>query len=156
MIFWFLSILLLWSLLLAYFYYSLTLSVKWIPVFQHTLHYLWLLFSSSHVRMWELDHKEDCTLKNWCFQTVVLEKTLECPLDCKKSKPINPKGNKHWIWKDWCWSSNTLATWCEELTLEKILMLGKIESKRRRGWQRMRWLDGITDSVDRIWANSGT
>ena len=53
-------------------------------------------------------------------------------------------------WKDWCWSwnSNTLATWCEELTsLEKTLMLGKIES-RRRGWQKMRWLDGITSSMD--------
>ena len=54
-------------------------------------------------------------------------------------------------WKDWCWSwnSNTLAIWCEELTpLEKTLMLGKIEGRRRRGWQRMKWLDGITDSMD--------
>ena len=56
-------------------------------------------------------------------------------------------------WKDWCWSwnSNTLATWCEELMwkiLEKTLMLGKTEVGRRRGWQRMRWLDGITDSMD--------
>ena len=49
--------------------------------------------------------------------------------------------------KDWFWSqnSNTLATWCEELTLENILMLGKIEGRRRRGWQRIRWLDGITN-----------
>ena len=54
-------------------------------------------------------------------------------------------------WKDWCWSwnSNTLAIWCEELTpLEKTLMLGKIEGRRGRGWQRMKWLDGITDSMD--------
>ena len=54
-------------------------------------------------------------------------------------------------WKDWCWSwsSNNLPTWYEELTpLEKTLMLGKIEGRRRRGWQRMRWLDGITDSMD--------
>ena len=53
-------------------------------------------------------------------------------------------------WKDWCWSwnSNTLATWCEELTQLKRLMLGKVEGRRRRGQQRMRWLDGITDSVD--------
>ena len=54
-------------------------------------------FSSSHVRMWELDHKESWALKNWCFWTVVLEKTLESPLDCKKIKPVNPKGNKSWI-----------------------------------------------------------
>ena len=52
-------------------------------------------------------------------------------------------------WKDWCWSSNTLVTWCEEPThLEKTLMLGKIEGRRRRGRQRIRWLDGIIDSVD--------
>ena len=53
-------------------------------------------------------------------------------------------------WKDscWGWNSNTLATLCEELTFEKTLMLGKIESRRRRGWQMMRWLDGITDSMD--------
>ena len=53
-------------------------------------------------------------------------------------------------WKDWCWSwnSNTLATWCEELSLEMTLMLGKIEGGKRRGRQRMRWLDGITDSMD--------
>ena len=53
-------------------------------------------FSSSHVQMWELDHKENWVLKNWCFQIVVLEKTLESPLDCK-IKPVNPKGNQSWI-----------------------------------------------------------
>ena len=51
-------------------------------------------FSSSHVWMWELDHKEGCAPKNWCFWTVVLEKTLESPLDCKEIKPVNPKGNQ--------------------------------------------------------------
>ena len=79
-------------------------------------------FSSSHVWMWELDisHKESWAPKNWCFWTVVLEKTLESPLDCKEIQPVNPKGKSvldvHW--KDWCWSwnSNTLATWWEELT----------------------------------------
>ena len=54
-------------------------------------------FSSSHVRMWELDHKEGWALKNWCFWAVVLEKTLESPLDCKEIQPVNPKGNQSWI-----------------------------------------------------------
>ena len=54
-------------------------------------------FSSGHVCTWELDHKESWVLKNWYFWTVVLEKTLESPLDCKESKPVNPKGNKSWI-----------------------------------------------------------
>ena len=73
--------------------------------------------------MWESDHKEGWMPKNWCFWALVLEKTLESPLDYKKVKPVNPKGNQSWIfnWKDWCWSwnSNTLATWCEELTYLK-------------------------------------
>ena len=54
-------------------------------------------FSSSHVWMWELDHKEGWAPKNWCFWTVVLEKTLESPLDCKEIQPVNPKGNQPWI-----------------------------------------------------------
>ena len=54
-------------------------------------------FSSSHVQMWELDHKEGWALKNWCFRIVVLEKTRESPLDCKEIKPVNPKGNQPWI-----------------------------------------------------------
>ena len=54
-------------------------------------------FSSSHVQMWELDHKEGWALKNWCFHTVVLEKTLESPLDCKEIQPVHPKGNQPWI-----------------------------------------------------------
>ena len=109
-------------------------------------------FSSSHAQMWELDHKEDWAQKNWCFWTVVLEKTLESSLDCKGinqsiQKEISPECSL----KDWCWSwnSNTLATWCKVLTsFEKTLMLGKTEGRRRRGWQRMRWLDGITDLMD--------
>ena len=81
-------------------------------------------FSNNHVRMWELDHKESSVWKNWCFWTVVLEKTLESPLDSKKIQPVHPKRksvlNIHW--KDWCWSwnSNTLATWGEEPTHWKI------------------------------------
>ena len=54
-------------------------------------------FSSSHVQMWELNHKEGWALKNWCFQIVVLEKTLESPWDCKEIKPVSPKGNQPWI-----------------------------------------------------------
>ena len=54
-------------------------------------------FSSGHVWMWQLDHKESWVLKNWCFWTVVLEKMLESPLDCKEIQPVNPKGNQSWI-----------------------------------------------------------
>ena len=74
--------------------------------------------SSSHVGMWELDYKESWVLKNWCFQTVVLEKTLKRPLDSKEIKPVNPKGNLVLHWKDWCWrrSSSTLAIECKEPT----------------------------------------
>ena len=77
-------------------------------------------FSCSHVWMWELVHKEGWMPKNWCFWFVVLEKTLESPLDCKEIKPVNPeeKPALNILWMDWCWSwsSNTLATWCEEST----------------------------------------
>ena len=101
-------------------------------------------FSSSHVRMWGLDHKEGWAPKNWCFLTVVLEKTLERPLDSKQiKKEINPQS------LDWCWSSNTLAHLMQRAnSMEKTLMLRKIEGRRRRGHQRMRWLDGIIDSID--------
>ena len=102
--------------------------------------------------MWELDYKESWAPKNWCFWTVVLEKTLESPLDCKEIQPVNLKGNQSWIFIGrtnaklklqyfgyLMWRSNSL---------EKTLMPGKIEGRRRRGQQRTRWLDGITDSMD--------
>ena len=57
-------------------------------------------FSSSHVWMWELNYKENCAPKNWCFWTVVLKKTLESPLDCKEIQPVNPEGNQSWIFTD--------------------------------------------------------
>ena len=108
-------------------------------------------FSSSHVWMWELDCEESWVLKNWCFWTVVLEKTLESLLDCKDTQPVNPKGNQSWIFTgrtDAEAETPILGHLMRKTdTLEKTLMLGKIEG-RRRGWQRMRWLDGITDSVD--------
>ena len=91
-------------------------------------------------------------LKNWCFWIVVLEKTFESPLDCKEIKPVHPNGNQSWMFigsTNAEAETNTLATWCKEL-LGKDLgkELGKIEGKRRRRWQRMRWLDGITSSTD--------
>ena len=61
-------------------------------------------FSSSHVQMWELDHKEGWVPKNWCFWTVVLEEMLESPLDCKEIQPVHPKGDQTSHWKDWWWS----------------------------------------------------
>ena len=109
-------------------------------------------FSSGHVWMWELDCEESWAPKNWCFWTVVLEKTLESSLDCKEIQPVHPKGDQSWVFigRTWCWSwnSNTLATWCEELTHWKRPMLGGIGGRRRRGRQRMGWLYGITDAMD--------
>ena len=114
--------------------------------------------------MWELDNKEGWAPKNWCFQTVVLEKTLESPLNSKEIKPVNPKGNQPWIFIGrpdaeaeapilWpLWWSNTftiISTLMQRAnSLEKALMLGKTKGRRRRRWQRMRWLDGIIDSMD--------
>ena len=173
-------------------------------------------FSSSHVWLWELNLKEERGQKNWCFWTVVLEKSLESPLDYKEIQLVHPKGNQCWIligrtdaegetpillakvlthWKrPWCWErlkargegdeedemvgwhhdsmdmnlsklhelmtdrkpgvqqscsckeSDTTEwlNWTELLqradSLEKTLMLGKMEGRRRRGWQRMRWV----------------
>ena len=102
--------------------------------------------------MWELDHKESWALKNWCFSTVVLENTLESPLDSKEIQPVHPKGNQSWIFIERTDSEAELQ-YFEHLmwrtnSFEKTLMLGKIEGRRRRGWQRMRWLDGITNSMD--------
>ena len=102
--------------------------------------------------MWEMDHKEGWAPKYWCFQIVVLEKTLENPLDRKEIKLVNPNGNQPWIVlgrADAEVETPILWTlmWRAE-SLEKIPMLGNTEDKRRRGQQRMRWLDGITNSMD--------
>ena len=101
-------------------------------------------FSSSHVWMWELDHKESWVAKNWCFWTVVLEKTLESPLD---GKEISPEYLVEGLMLKLKLQSFGHLMWRTD-SLEKTLILGKIEGRRRRGWQRMRWLDGITDSMD--------
>ena len=103
--------------------------------------------------MWELDWEESWAPKDWCFWTVVLEKTLESLLDCKESnqsilKETNPEYSleglmlklKHQYFGHLMW-------WTD--SLEKTLMLGKIEGGKSTGWQRMRWLDGITDLMDR-------
>ena len=109
-------------------------------------------FSSNHVWVWELDHKEGWLLKNCCFWTVVLGRTLESPLHCKEIQPVNPKGNKSWIFIGRTDAeAEAPILWPPEVKnwlLGKILVLGKIEGGRRRGRQRMRWLDGITDSMD--------
>ena len=101
--------------------------------------------------MWELEYKESWVPKSWCFWLVVLEKSLESPLDCKEIKPVNPKGNKSWIFigrTDAEAETPILGHLMWTDSLEKTLILGKTEDRRRRGWQRMRWLDVITDSVD--------
>ena len=109
-------------------------------------------FSSSHVWIWDLDYKESWMLKNWCFWTVVLEKTLESPLDCKEIQPIKLKGNQSWILigrtDDEAEAPILWPTDAKNWLIEKTLLLGKIEGRWRRGWQRVRSLDGITNSMD--------
>ena len=111
-----------------------------------------MVFSSSHVPMWELDHKEDWVLKNWCFWIVVLEKTLESPLGHKEIQPVNSKGNQPWIFIGRTVSeAKALILWppdAKSWLVGKDPKSGETEGKKRRGWQRMRWLYGITDSMD--------
>ena len=109
-------------------------------------------FPSSLVWMWELDHKESWASKNWCFWTVVLEKTLESPLDYKESQLVHPKADQSWVFIGRTDVELKLQYFGHMMqrtdSLGKTLMLGKIESRRRRGRQRMGWLDGITNSMD--------
>ena len=94
-------------------------------------------FSSSHVQVWELDHKESWVLKIWCFWTVVLEKTLESPLDCKRIQPVNPKRSQPWISIGQT-DAKALILWPldgkSQLT-GKDPDAGKIEGVRQRAWQ---------------------
>ena len=109
-------------------------------------------FSSSHVWMWELDHKESWAPKNWCFRTVVLEKTLECPLNSKEIKPVNPKGNQLWIFtRRTDGEAEAPILWLPDRKsrfIGKDCDAGKDWRQLEKGQQRVRLLDGIIDSMD--------
>ena len=115
-------------------------------------------FSSSHVWMWDLDHKKSWALKNW---TVVLEKTVESPLDCKKMKPVNLKGNQSWIFIGRtdvkAETPILLPHYAKIWVVWKYPDAGKDwRWEEKGGWQRMSWLDDITDSWMWVWVNSGS
>ena len=99
--------------------------------------------------MWELDHSWGP--KNWCFWTVVLEETLESPLECKEIQPVHPKGHQSWVFIGQADVGTETPIFGHLMgrgdLSEKTLMVGKTEGRRRRGWQRSRWLAGITDSM---------
>ena len=108
-------------------------------------------FSSSHVWMWEMDYKESWVPKIWCFSTVVLEKTLARRSDCKEIqtilKEISPEYSLEGLMLKLKLQHFGHLMWRTD-SLEKTLMLGKIEGRRRRGRHMMRWLDGITNLMD--------
>ena len=99
------------------------------------------------------DYKESWALKNWCFWTVVLEKTLESPLNCKEIQPVHPKGNQSCIFIGRTEAeAETLILWppdAKNCLIGKDPDAGKDWRQEENGQQRMRWLDGITDSIDR-------
>ena len=109
-------------------------------------------FHSSHVWMWESDYKEGWAPKSWCFWTVVLDKTLESPLNCKEIQTVHPKRNQSWIFIGKLMLKLKLQyfghlMWRTDL-LGKTIMLGMIEGRRKRGRQRVRWLDSNTSLMD--------
>ena len=108
-------------------------------------------FSCGHVWMWELDCEEGWALKNWCFWTVVLEKTLKSPLDCKEIQPVHPKWAQYWVFNRRTDTEAETPILCtphaRSWVIGKDPDAGRIGSRRRRRQQRMRWLDGITDSM---------
>ena len=102
--------------------------------------------------MWELEYKESWVLKNWCFLTEVLEKTLENPLDCKMFHTVHPQGDQSWLFvgrTDAEAETSILGHLMRRVdSLENTLILGGVGGRRRRGWQRIRWLHGIADLMD--------
>ena len=110
--------------------------------------------------MWDLQYKESWAPKNWCFWTVVLEKTLESPLDCKEIQPVHPKGNQPWISLEGLMLKLKLQYFGHLMqrtdSLEKTLMWGKIEGRRRRGRQGWNgWMASPTQWTW-VWVNSGS
>ena len=116
----------------------------------------WATFTSIYIYM-ELDCEEGWVPKNWCLWTVVLEKTLENPLDCKEVRPVHPKGDQSWVFIGRTDAkAETPILWPPHAkSWLKTLMLGGIGGRRRRGRQRMRWLDGVTDLMTWVWVDSG-
>ena len=112
----------------------------------------------SHEWMWMRDYKESWALKIWCFWTVMLEKTLESPLDCKEIQPVYPKGDQPWIFIGRTDAeAETPILWpldVKNWLTRKDPDAEKGWRREERGWQRMRWLDGITDSMEWVWINS--
>ena len=102
--------------------------------------------------MWELEHKESWASKNWCFWTVVLEKTLENLLGCKEIQVVNPKGNQSWLFIGRTDAeTETPIIWPldgKNWFIRKDLMLRKTEGRKRRGRQKMKWFDIITNLMD--------
>ena len=113
--------------------------------------------SSGHVWMWELDHEENWVPKSWCFWTAVLEKTLESPLDCKEIKLVLKEISLEYSLEELMLKLK-LQYFGHLMqrtdSLEKTPMLEKIGGRKKRGWQRMRWLDGITNSMNVSLVNS--
>ena len=109
-------------------------------------------FSSSHVMMWKLDHKEDWAPKNWCFQIVVLEKTLESPLDCKEIKPVNLKENQTWLSIGRTDAEAGTPILCPPHTKSQLTRKDPDAERdwvqEEKGWQKVRWLDSIINSTD--------
>ena len=123
-----------------------------------TFHYPFVS-GKIHIWMWELDYKENWPPKNWCFWTVVLEKSLESPLDCKEIQPVHSEGDQPWdFFGRTDAKAETPVLWpphVKSWSLEKILMLGGIGGRRKRGWwQRIKWLNGITDMMAWVWVGS--